>query len=307
MAKIKLTSVFTKEDVYTVLQLLKALADGVDTNEELTDADIEQLKTSIEKLNSALSIAEDNTTTIANGIVIKPTGDVDIGKNLDVDGNIVKGYAGIYHLPDGTEDGFSQYMDVIVFEGGDVNSHMFFGLSLGEDSGLCYAPITDSAGNNITDPAQLPNGIFNLGYCSTILGDDAQRQINDLSREVSGLKNKISTYYQHTVKMEMAEKNNMGQGIYFTALSTSNVPIDSYQDLQTVFGDRDIAVTGFIVIQQTPTDYLQVPVKYLNLHGGSITTDKVCVFTLALDTSLINEYALSELDTITFKDDVCLL
>lgn len=88
MAKTKLKSVFTREDVYTVLQLLKALADGVDTNEELTDADIEKLKTSVDKLNGAVSIAEDNTTTIANGIVIKPTGDVDIGKNLDVDGVI---------------------------------------------------------------------------------------------------------------------------------------------------------------------------------------------------------------------------
>lgn len=89
MAKTKLKSVFTREDVYTVLQLLKALADGVDTNEELTDADIEKLKTSIDKLNGAINIAEDNTTTIANGIVIKPTGDVDIGKNLDVDGQVL--------------------------------------------------------------------------------------------------------------------------------------------------------------------------------------------------------------------------
>lgn len=88
MAKTKLKSVFTREDVYTVLQLLKALADGVDTNEELTDADIQKLKVSVDKLNAAVNIVEDNTVTIANGIVIKPTGDVDIGKNLDVDGLI---------------------------------------------------------------------------------------------------------------------------------------------------------------------------------------------------------------------------
>lgn len=87
MAKTKLKSVFTREDVYTVLQLLKALADGVDTNEELTDADIEKLKASIDKLNGAVNIAEDNTVTIANGIVIKPNADVDIGNNLDVGGN----------------------------------------------------------------------------------------------------------------------------------------------------------------------------------------------------------------------------
>lgn len=88
MAKTKLKSVFTREDVYTVLQLLKALADGVDTNEELTDADIAKLKASVDKLNGVVNIAEDNTVTIANGIVIKPTADVDIGHNLDVDGNL---------------------------------------------------------------------------------------------------------------------------------------------------------------------------------------------------------------------------
>lgn len=82
MAKTKLKSVFTREDVYTVLQLLKALADGVDTNEELTDADIEKLKASVDKLNGVVNIAEDNTVTIANGIVINPTADVDIVNNL---------------------------------------------------------------------------------------------------------------------------------------------------------------------------------------------------------------------------------
>lgn len=82
MAKTKLKSVFTREDVYTVLQLLKALADGVDTNEELTDADIAKLKASIDKLNGVVSIAEDNTVTIANGIVVKPNADVDIVNNL---------------------------------------------------------------------------------------------------------------------------------------------------------------------------------------------------------------------------------
>lgn len=82
MAKTKLKSVFTREDVYTVLQLLKALADGVDTNEELTDADIAKLKASVDKLNGAVNIAEDNTVTIANGIVVKPNADVDIVNNL---------------------------------------------------------------------------------------------------------------------------------------------------------------------------------------------------------------------------------
>ena len=115
MAKTKLKSVFTREDIYTVLQLLKALADGIDTNEELTDADIEKLNTSVDKLNSAITISEDTTTTIANGIAIKPSGDVNIGKNLEVKGKFtVNTEAKIY-------DKITDTTNNKMFVSGDVN------------------------------------------------------------------------------------------------------------------------------------------------------------------------------------------
>lgn len=220
MAKTKLKSVFTREDVYTVLQLLKALADGVDTNEELTDADIAKLKTSIDKLKGAITIAEDNTTTIANGIVIKPTGDVDIGKNLDVDGNLK------LNTPD------------------------------------------------------------NLTF-------------------VTGSLPKAKTYYQHTVHITFGNNDTSITDICFTALSTNNTPIDSYQDLHTVFGGRNIAVTGIGKCWSYPGGTAMTPL-YLDLHGGTISTDKIQgtdsanALGDALSVFVTNEGAL------VIKDDVCL-
>ena len=50
MANVKLKSIFTKEDIYTILQLLKALAEGVDENDANMQAQIDELKTKIDTL-----------------------------------------------------------------------------------------------------------------------------------------------------------------------------------------------------------------------------------------------------------------
>lgn len=122
MAKTKLKSVFTREDVYTVLQLLKALADGVDDNEAITDEDIKKLQDKVLTSVAVVSVDSDhkkivltfadNTTiesvpfesgggaTLPQGYEIDSTGkviinkaltavsegDVEVRKNLIVDG-----------------------------------------------------------------------------------------------------------------------------------------------------------------------------------------------------------------------------
>lgn len=222
MAKTKLKSVFTREDVYTVLQLLKALADGVDTNEELTDADIAKLKASVDKLNGAVNIAEDNTVTIANGIIIKPNADVDIGNNLDVDGN----------------------------------------LKLNSPDNLTF----------VTGSLPTPN-----------------------------------TYYQHTVTMSISHGLSAPGVSYitFTALSTTDTPVTTYDLLHTVFGGRTIATSG-VALQQTGYEYYEAGTAVLlDLHGGTISTDKVTLIYEASSTATNpNAVALSALGTIIFKDDV---
>ena len=105
MAKTKLKSVFTREDVYTVLQLLKALADGVDDNEALTDADIKKLQDKVLTSVAVVSVDRDhkkivltfadNTTiesvpfesggaTLPQGYEVDSTGKVIINKALNV-------------------------------------------------------------------------------------------------------------------------------------------------------------------------------------------------------------------------------
>lgn len=223
MAKTKLKSVFTREDVYTVLQLLKALADGVDDNEALTDADIEKLKASVDKLNGAVTIAEDHTTTIANGIVIKPTGDVDIGKNLDVDGLI-----------------------------------------------------------RLNTPDDLT---FVTGSLPT-----------------------AKTYYQHTVHINFgsggSSSNTSLNDICFTAISTNSTKIIDYSTLHTVFGGRNIAVSGIGKCWSYPGGAIMTPL-FLNLHGGTMRTDYVTgtdgatVLNDSLESIQSNEGEISVTDEVT--------
>lgn len=105
MAKTKLKTVFTREDVYTVLQLLKALADGVDDNEALTDEDIKKLQDKVLTSVAVVSVDHDhkkivltfadNTTiesvpfesggaTLPQGYEVDSTGKVIINKALNV-------------------------------------------------------------------------------------------------------------------------------------------------------------------------------------------------------------------------------
>lgn len=105
MAKTKLKSVFTREDVYTVLQLLKALADGIDDNEALTDEDIKKLQDKVLTSVAVVSIDADhkkivltfadNTTiesvpfesggaSLPQGYEVDSTGKVIINKALNV-------------------------------------------------------------------------------------------------------------------------------------------------------------------------------------------------------------------------------
>lgn len=90
MANVKLKSIFTKEDIYTVLQLLKALADGVDENDTNMQAQIDELKTKIDTLKpepEGYSVDGAGNVTIAGAITANNNGNVEVRKNLNVAGN----------------------------------------------------------------------------------------------------------------------------------------------------------------------------------------------------------------------------
>lgn len=90
MANVKLKSIFTKEDIYTVLQLLKALADGVDENDTNMQAQIDELKTKIDTLKpepEGYSVDNAGNVTIAGALKANNNGNVEVSKNLNVNGN----------------------------------------------------------------------------------------------------------------------------------------------------------------------------------------------------------------------------
>ena len=90
MANVKLKSIFTKEDIYTVLQLLKALADGVDENDADMQAQIDALKTKIDTLKpepEGYAVDDAGNVTIAGALKANNNGNVEVLKNLNVDGN----------------------------------------------------------------------------------------------------------------------------------------------------------------------------------------------------------------------------
>ena len=90
MANVKLKSIFTKEDIYTVLQLLKALADGVDENDTNMQAQIDELKQKIATLKpepEGYSVDNAGNVTIAGALKANNNGDVEVSKNIDVNGN----------------------------------------------------------------------------------------------------------------------------------------------------------------------------------------------------------------------------
>lgn len=96
MAKTKLKSVFTREDVYTVLQLLKALADGVDDNEALTDEDIKKLQDKVLTSVTVVSVDSDHKKiilTFADNTTIESvpfeSGNLPQGYEVDSTGKVI--------------------------------------------------------------------------------------------------------------------------------------------------------------------------------------------------------------------------
>ena len=194
MAKTKLKSVFTREDVYTVLQLLKALADGVDDNEALTDEDIKKLQDKVLTSVAVVSIDTDHKKIVLT-------------------------------FADNTT------IESVPFESG-------------------------------------------------------------------------STYYQHTVRIHFSSNTTSPTDICFTALSTKNTPVNSYQDLHTIFGGRNLSLSGNAIFW-AGSNMNNMNVLYLDLHGGTIETDNIVGSDIAdLHAVPLSTYVSKE-GAIVITDNVC--
>lgn len=350
MAKTKLKSVFTHEDAYTVLQLIKALADSVDDNEALTDEDIKKLQNKV--LTSVAVVAvdgahkkivltfADNTTIesvpfesggaslpqgyevdstgkviINKALTVVSEGDVEVGKHLivvgkakinnkndiiDTSGNILFPDTSLVTLLTSTNVSMYKYKYGIFYIRGNTRKTFIIG----------YISEVNTSYNTISVEGLVTYDIRRLGSCSSYASYDASTITVDYNTGVVSssdlsivtnreLSNRVKNYYQHTVTITMSGQQT--GSFVFTAMSNKNTLIDSYQDLNTVFGGRSIG-GSCTVNDPTLVAGSITGAVLINLHGGTISTDKI-VFTAMNKEYLLSSFA----GGITIKDDVTLI
>lgn len=164
-----------------------------------------------------------------------------------------------------------------------------------------------SDGNILEIQNQTPEGLFatalkivakNNGSYTAFLHDAplaTKTDLIDLKMDVGA--NYSKARYQHTVHITALSDTNKQLNVSFTARSSKNTPVNSYQRLHEVFGGRNLTVSGLIKYWA-----MGVPI-YLDLHGGTISTDKV-YFVDASSAGAYQQPALSEFPNIAFADDV---
>ena len=107
--------------------------------------------------------------------------------------------------------------------------------------------------------------------------------------------------YQHTVTIKGTRPAQGGGSCFltFTAYSSKNTPIDSAQDLIDVFGGCDLSVSGMY----SPSQGTNFGAVKLYLNGASTIADVSLAY---IDPSLINEAGvkISECGNLSFADDV---
>lgn len=133
-------------------------------------------------------------------------------------------------------------------------------------------------------------------YGVATLGD-----LEDINNEINFIKNESNKYrYQHTVHMITYSDATAQLNVSFTAISSSPTPVDSYQDLHEAFRGCNLTLSGTMKYSGE-----LVPV-YLDLHGGTISTDKI----YAVDPGNAGAWrpqVLSNFPGIAFTDDVSIL
>lgn len=103
--------------------------------------------------------------------------------------------------------------------------------------------------------------------------------------------------YQHTVHITAISDTDKQLNLSFTAMSSVYTPVNSYQTLHEAFGGHNLTVSGNAKYYS-----MQVPV-YLDLHGGTMDTDKIYLSS----SDSVGEYQqppLSSFPNIAFTDDV---
>ena len=134
------------------------------------------------------------------------------------------------------------------------------------------------------------------GYFKVSWEDITLQDIAKAAKKVNG---KSDAKYQHTVHITSLDDADKQLNISFTAMSSKSTPVISYQWLHEIFGGCNLAVSGNAKYYQ-----MQLPV-YLDLHGGTMDTDKIYVSS-GISVGAYQQPTLSSFPNITFTDDVCI-
>lgn len=310
MANVKLKTIFTKEDIYTVLQLLKALADGVDENDANMQAQIDELKTKIDTLKpepEGYSVDNAGNVTIAGTLTANNNGDVQVGKNLGVNGGmsaIERGFVvrdSLKPLSVGGETitATGPFIELNLpniqgpgFTTSGADQPKAIGLYVSESGISCYPCVTmdmetqEISYKNAGDPetsaysvAMSTSFVTWSEYDGTkylpletrfgSVYDNNSTTINDLVNRV----NLASTAkYQHTITIKF---DNTNQNILtFTAMCDNSLSISSLQDLSTYFGGCRLACSGgdatgysYVYLDTHPSNPNDYVVGYVNSTG----------------------------------------
>lgn len=140
--------------------------------------------------------------------------------------------------------------------------------------------------------------VDNLTSKSAVPAIDSKFCLSDNSTvSLAKLATASQAKYQHTVHIITYSDADKQLNVSFTARSSKSTPINSYQALQDVFGGRNLTLGGCMKYYT-----MQSPI-YLDLHGRTISTDKIyCASTE--NVAAYQQPTLSSFPNIAFTDDV---
>ena len=266
--------------------LVKKSLDGISENLETTKIEVGANKTNIENLSAVMPT--DINIDANNFVVLEHDGSEATGqkKQLQV---ITSNFVGKITQKNRSESNY-YYFEYDFFEGNRFYPYIKYECMEDKDTrGDTKTKIVfqSTKNNNYHGPALLEISFKDRNKYSSGMQSLLEFYINTYNSSkntyenytyrfpdkegtvalVEDLAMKQSTLYRHTVKISKPTDDGK-TSITFTASSEKNTPIDSIQDLTTVFGNTDLSVSGATyVISASQWEF------YNKIHVGTSITD----------------------------------